>query len=118
MSASSGICVCPAGRYLNGTTCGWCNADCATCYGPNHSDCITCNETFTEADLTLPTGVGFCTCKGGYEFNEQFDLCVPTCTDSGTYFVDYNPNNREAFCMDCPQTLTCESCARNADYNV
>ena len=123
LSGTPALCLCPAGTYLDttdtaGDRCLYCNEDCATCYGPSHFQCVTCNTDYTQADPAFYEGVGFCTCKQGYEYNEQFDLCVQTCQDAGTYFVDYNVSDRSAFCRDCPNGTTCAACARDTSGTV
>ena len=117
-STTTGICVCPSKTYLNGNTCAACNADCATCSGPAHVDCLTCDAAYALADGTYYDGVGVCACKPGFVFNTQFDLCVQECPAAGEYFVDYTGTDRVAVCRSCDLGSSCLACERNTDGTV
>ena len=116
LSGTPSLCLCPVGTYLdeNEQRCVKCNMDCASCNGPRHDQCKTCNSEFARYDDAFHEGVGHCVCMSGYEYAAQFDLCVQTCQEAGTYFLDYYGATREAWCEPCPHGPTCASCAWDA----
>ena len=119
---------CPDGSWPHQIyrTCVDCPVQCATCQGPENTDCNTCiNGYWIEASpgecQLCPTECDECTsasvcqsCASNHYLLTSSDSCIPVCP------AGFWPDEPNRVCQDCPSECaecsdasTCQSCVTN-----